>query len=120
MARSIAGGRRHRACRADHEHEEQQCNRRGKIERDERREHRRRHDRRNLDYDQEASFVHDVRQGAGRQREQKHRQAGATWTSDTINGCMVRLVISHAAAALYIQVPTLATTVAVQITANAR
>ena len=44
----------------------------------------------------------------------------ATWTSDTINGCVVRLVISHAAAALYIQVPTLATTVAVQITANVR
>ena len=44
----------------------------------------------------------------------------ATWTSDTINGCVVRLVISHAAAALYIQVPTLATTVAVHITANVR
>jgi len=44
----------------------------------------------------------------------------ATCTSDTINGCVVRFVISHAAPALYIQVPTLATTVAVHITANVR
>jgi len=41
----------------------------------------------------------------------------ATWTSDTVNGSSVNVVMSHAAAALYIQPPTLATTVAVQITA---
>ena len=41
----------------------------------------------------------------------------ATCTSDTINGSVVSSVISHAAAALYIQPPVFATTVAVQTTA---
>ena len=41
----------------------------------------------------------------------------ATCTSDTSSGSVVRFVMSHAAAALYIQPPTLATTVAVQMTA---
>ena len=70
--------------------------------------------------DQEASFADDVCQRAGRQRDEEHWQLVATCTSDTINGCVVRFVISHAAPALYIQVPTLATTVAVHITANVR
>ena len=43
----------------------------------------------------------------------------ATWTSATVNGSGLRFVISQPDAAAYIQVPTLETTVAVQITANA-
>lgn len=43
----------------------------------------------------------------------------ATWTRETVSGSRVRLVISHPDAALYIQVPTLATTVAIQTTVNA-
>src|SRR5262249_36839344 len=43
----------------------------------------------------------------------------ATCTSDTMSGSGLRLVISQPEAALYIQLPTFATTVAVQITANA-
>ena len=42
----------------------------------------------------------------------------ATCTNETINGSGSRLVISQPDAALYIQVPTLATTVAVHITVN--
>src|SRR5262245_21987852 len=42
----------------------------------------------------------------------------ATWTSDTTSGCGSRLVISQPEAALYIQVPILATTVAVHSTVN--
>jgi hypothetical protein len=44
----------------------------------------------------------------------------ATWTIATINGLVSRVVINHAAAALYIQLPIFETTVAAQITANAR
>src|SRR6478735_5581567 len=47
--------------------------------------------------DQEASFADDVCQRAGRQRDEEHWQLVATCTSDTINGCVVRLVISHVA-----------------------
>ena len=43
----------------------------------------------------------------------------ATWTIDTMNGSGLRLVISQPDAALYIQLPTLETTVAVQSTAKA-
>jgi hypothetical protein len=43
----------------------------------------------------------------------------ATCTSDTMSGSGLRLVISQPEAALYIQLPMLAMTVAVQITANA-
>jgi hypothetical protein len=42
----------------------------------------------------------------------------ATWTRETISGCGLRLVISQPDAALYIQVPMFAMTVAVHITAN--
>src|SRR5262249_29161226 len=42
----------------------------------------------------------------------------ATCTSDTMSGSGLRLVISQPEAALYIQLPTFAMTVAVQITAN--
>jgi hypothetical protein len=38
---------------------------------------------------------------------------------ETVSGSASRLVMSQPDAALYIQVPTLATTVAIQITANA-
>ena len=44
----------------------------------------------------------------------------ATWTSDTISGSLSKLVINHAAAALYIQPPIFATTVAVQMTVYVR
>jgi hypothetical protein len=44
----------------------------------------------------------------------------ATWTIDTVSGFGLRLVMSQPEATLYIQVPTFETTVAVQITANAR
>jgi len=43
----------------------------------------------------------------------------ATWTSDTISGSGLRLVISQPEAAPYIQLPTFAMTVAVHMTANA-
>ena len=43
----------------------------------------------------------------------------AACTSETISGSGLRLVISQPDAALYIQPPTLDTSVAVQITANA-
>jgi hypothetical protein len=43
----------------------------------------------------------------------------ATCTIDTMNGSGLRLVMSHPEAALYIQLPTLETTVAVQRTAKA-
>ena len=43
----------------------------------------------------------------------------ATWTNDTMNGSVFRTVINQPEAALYIQVPMLETTVAVQITVNA-
>src|ERR1700722_16681875 len=43
----------------------------------------------------------------------------ATWTSETIKGSRSTVVISHAAAALYIQEPILEMTVAAQITAKA-
>src|SRR5215831_14569151 len=43
----------------------------------------------------------------------------ATCTSDTMSGSGLRLVISQPDAALYIELPTFAMTVAVQITANA-
>ena len=44
----------------------------------------------------------------------------ATWTRATTSGLGSRLTISQPDAALYIQVPTLETTVAIQITVNAR
>src|SRR5665213_219065 len=44
----------------------------------------------------------------------------ATWTNDTDKASASRLVISHPAAALYIQEPMLATTVAVQMTVKTR
>src|SRR5262245_29166956 len=44
----------------------------------------------------------------------------ATCTSDTMSGSGLRLVISQPEAALYIQLPTFAMTVAVQITAERR
>jgi hypothetical protein len=44
----------------------------------------------------------------------------ATRTKETVSGSGLRLVISHPDAALYIQVPTLATTVAIQTTVKAR
>jgi hypothetical protein len=64
-----------------------------------------------------VALADDVGDRAGGQGEQEHRRLVATCTSDTSNGSVVRLVMSHAAAALYIQPPTLATTVAVEMTA---
>jgi hypothetical protein len=43
----------------------------------------------------------------------------ATWTSDTIRGSALKLVMSQPDAALYIQVPMFETTVAAHITAKA-
>src|SRR5713226_564716 len=43
----------------------------------------------------------------------------ATWTKETVSGSGSRLVISHPDAALYIQVPTFATTSAIHMTVNA-
>src|ERR1700722_1128526 len=44
----------------------------------------------------------------------------ATWTSDTSSASPLRLTISQPLAALYIQLPIFDTTVAIQMTANAR
>jgi hypothetical protein len=44
----------------------------------------------------------------------------ATWTSETINGSALRVVISQPAAALYIQVPMFEITVAIHSTVNIR
>ena len=90
----LPGRRRHRARRADHEHKYQQRDRRDNIERDQCREHRRRDGSRDFDHDQEASFVHDVRQRAAGSANRNIPKLVATCTSDTINGCVVRFVIA--------------------------
>jgi hypothetical protein len=63
--------------RADHpveKREQQEVRRRGSIERHDERERARNHRDREFCADQKLSQVHDIRHGAGRNREKKHRQ----------------------------------------------
>ncbi len=73
-----------------------------------------------LDDEQIFALVENVGQRAGRQRQQKDRQTcSPPEPVRPISGLGSRVVISQPEAALYIQPPTLETSVAVQITANA-
>jgi hypothetical protein len=65
-------------------------------------------------------LVDGIRQSPGGEREQEHRKAARNLDQRDLSGSGLRLVISHPDAASYIQVPALATTVAVQTTVKAR
>ena len=116
----LPGRRRQCSGGAEHEREQQQIHRRGETK-----PHHRRIDRGQAPCTAISTTIKYLRLSkisasapAGIANKQIGKELAAC-TSATINGSGLRLVMSQPEAALYIQPPTLETTVAVQITVNA-
>jgi hypothetical protein len=75
---------------------------------------------RNLDDQRQAAAIDDVAKAPAGSANTNIGNVDATWTSATISGLEARPVINQDAAAFCIQVPILATTVAIHRTAKAQ